>query len=472
MDCFSLLYFFCTMDLRQAESLLNLKEEVRIVLAGKPAYLLMNIKIRLTVMNFLEFAVWGAYLTSMGIFLAGAGFADKIGWFYATQGFVSLFMPAVIGIIADRWVPAQKLLGICHFLAAAFMAGAAWYGAQEVVNFTCLFTCYTLSVAFYMPTIALSNSVAYTGLRQQNLDTVKCFPPIRVFGTVGFIIAMWTTNFAHFAGSYTQWYFSAVLGVILGFYCFTLPNCPTSAANTRTLVDALGLKAFALFKEKKMATFFIFSMLLGMSLQITNGFAGPFISGFDSLAGYTGSWGARNATALVSLSQISETLCILLIPFFLKRYGIKKVMLMSMLAWVLRFGLLGVGNPSTALGILLLIASMIIYGVAFDFFNISGSLYVDQETDPSIRSSAQGVFMLMTNGFGAAIGSLAAQKVINCLVNVHLDPSKMINGVYPEGLSKLIMNGWSEAWFVFAGFSLVVAVLFAWLFKYKHVPQN
>lgn len=432
----------------------------------------MNIKIRLTVMNFLEFAVWGAYLTSMGIFLAGAGFADKIGWFYATQGFVSLFMPAVIGIVADRWIPAQKMLGLCHLLAAAFMAGAAWCGAQANINFTHLFTCYTLSVAFYMPTIALSNSVAYTGLRQQNLDTVKCFPPIRVFGTVGFIIAMWTTNFAHFASSYTQWYFSAVLGIILGLYCFTLPNCPTSTGNARTLAEALGLKAFALFKEKKMATFFIFSMLLGMSLQITNGFAGPFISGFDSLAGYTGSWGARNATALVSLSQISETLCILLIPFFLKRFGIKKVMLISMLAWVLRFGLLGLGNPATGFGILLLILSMIVYGVAFDFFNISGSLYVDQETDPSIRSSAQGVFMLMTNGFGAAIGSLAAQKVINVLVNTHLDPSKMIDGVYPATLSKAIMNGWSEAWFVFAGFSLVVAILFAWLFKYKHVAQN
>ena len=423
-------------------------------------------------MNFLEFAVWGAYLTSMGIFLAGAGFADKIGWFYATQGFVSLFMPAVIGIIADRWVPAQKMLGLCHLLAAAFMAGAAWCGAQANINFTNLFICYTLSVAFYMPTIALANSVAYTGLRQQNLDTVKCFPPIRVFGTVGFIIAMWTTNFAHFASSYTQWYFSAILGIILGLYCFTLPNCPTSTGKAKTLAEALGLKAFALFKEKKMATFFIFSMLLGMSLQITNGFAGPFISGFDSLAGYTGSWGARNATALVSLSQISETLCILLIPFFLKRFGIKKVMLISMLAWVLRFGLLGLGNPSTALGILLLIISMIVYGVAFDFFNISGSLYVDQETDPSIRSSAQGVFMLMTNGFGAAIGSLAAQKVINVLVNTHLDPSKMIDGIYPAALSKTIMNGWSEAWFVFAGFSLVVAILFAWLFKYKHVPQK
>ena len=431
----------------------------------------MNIKIRLTVMNFLEFAVWGAYLTSMGIFLAGAGFADKIGWFYATQGFVSLFMPAVIGIVADRWVPAQKMLGLCHLLAAAFLAGAAYFGAQTHISFAALFTCYTLSVAFYMPTLALSNSVAYTALRQQGLDTVKVFPPIRVFGTIGFICAMWTTNFAHFAQSYTQWYFSAFLGILLGFYCFTLPNCPTNGEKAKTLSEALGLKAFALFKEKKMAIFFVFSMLLGMSLQVTNGFAGPFITGFNSLAGYTGSWGANNATALVSLSQISETLCILLIPFFLKRYGIKKVMLISMLAWVLRFGFLGVGNPSTVMGIILLVASMIVYGVAFDFFNVSGSLYVDQETDPSIRSSAQGVFMLMTNGFGAAIGSLAAQKVINAFVNVHMDPSKMINGVYPEVISKQIMNGWTDAWFIFAGFSLVVAILFAFMFKYKHTPE-
>jgi len=432
----------------------------------------MNIKIRLTVMNFLQFAVWGAYLTSMGIFLAGAGLGDKIGWFYATQGFVSLFMPAVVGIVADRWIPAQKMLGLCHFLAAAFMAGAAYAGSQTNINFSVLFTCYTLSVAFYMPTLALSNSVAYTALRQQGLDTVKVFPPIRVFGTVGFICAMWTTNFAGFQNSYTQWYFSAVLGVILAVYALTLPACPTCQTAAKTLSEALGLKAFALFKQKKMAVFFIFSMLLGMSLQITNGFAGPFITGFNSLDGFTGSWGANNATALVSLSQISETLCILLIPFFLKRYGIKKVMLISMLAWVLRFGFLGVGNPSTAAGIVLLVASMIVYGVAFDFFNVSGSLYVDQETDPSIRSSAQGVFMLMTNGFGAAIGSLAAQKVINCLVNVHMDPSAMVNGVYPAEISRQIISGWSHSWFIFAGYSLVVAVLFAFMFKYKHDPAK
>ncbi len=422
-------------------------------------------------MNFLQFAVWGAYLTSMGTFLAGAGLAEHIGWFYAVQGFVSLFMPAVIGIVADRWVPAQKMLALCHLLAAVFMAGAAYFGAQNVIAFGCLFTCYTLSVAFYMPTLALSNSVAYTALRQQGLDTVKVFPPIRVFGTVGFICAMLTTNFAQFQGSYAQWYFSAVLGIILAVYCLTLPACPVAQGEAKTLADALGLKAFALFKEKRMAIFFIFSMLLGMSLQITNGFAGPFISGFNSLAGFTGSWGANNANALISLSQMSETLCILLIPFFLKRYGIKKVMLISMFAWVLRFGFLGLGNPSTALGIVLLVASMIVYGVAFDFFNISGSLFVDQETDPAIRSSAQGVFMLMTNGFGATIGSLAAQAVVTRLVFVHQNPALLVDGVYPQALSQTIMAGWSNAWFIFAGFAFVVGVLFAVCFKYKHEQQ-
>ncbi len=417
----------------------------------------MNIKIRLTVMNFLQFAVWGAYLTSMGTFLAGAGLAEKIGLFYAAQGFVSLFMPAIIGIVADRWIPAQKLLGICHLLAAAGMAGAAYFGSLPQVSFAAVFGLYTFSVAFYMPTIALSNSVAYTALRQGGFNTVSAFPPIRVFGTVGFICAMLTSNFTGFQNTYVQWYFSAVLGLILGVYCFTLPACPTC--------------------EKKMAIFFIFSMLLGMSLQITNAYANPFINGFNSLAGFAGSWGANNANALISLSQMSETLCILLIPFFLKRFGIKKVMLISMFAWVLRFGFFGIGNPSTASGIVLLILSMIVYGVAFDFFNVSGSLYVDKETDPVIRSSAQGVFMLMTNGFGAMIGTLGAQWVINKLVNVHINAYTAAHGflpageVYPAEISRSIMTGWSESWFVFAGFSLVVAVLFAMVFKYKHVPE-
>ena len=332
----------------------------------------MKMKLRLVIMLFLQYAVWGAYLTSMGAFLANVGQAQHIGLFYATQGFVSLFMPAVIGILADRWLPAQKMLGLCHMLAGFFMMCAAYFGSQSPVSFGSIYTFYLLSVALYMPTIALANSVSYTALHSVNLDPVQAFPPLRIWGTVGFICTMLVSNFTGFQNTYAQWYLSGALGLVLGLYSFTLPNCPVSqSGEKKSFAQALGLDAFKLFKQKKMAVFFIFSMLLGSCLQITNGYANPFINSYNSLEGLAGSWGASNANALISLSQLSETFCILLIPFFLKRYGIKKVMLISMFAWVLRFGLFGVGNPVTITGISMLVLSMIVYGVAFDFFNVS-----------------------------------------------------------------------------------------------------
>ncbi len=438
----------------------------------------MNMKFRLIVMNFLQYAVWGAYLTSMGAFLANVGQAQHIGLFYATQGFVSLFMPAVIGILADRWLPAQKMLGLCHLLAGFFMMGAAYFGSQTPVSFGYIYTFYLLSVALYMPTIALSNSVAYTALHKVNLDPVRAFPPIRIWGTVGFICTMLVSNFTGFQNTFAQWYLSGILGVVLGIYSFTLPECPVCKdGEKKSFSEALGLNAFKLFKEKKMAIFFIFSMLLGSCLQITNGYANPFIHSYNSLAGMAGSWGASNANALISLSQLSETFCILLIPFFLKRFGIKKVMLISMFAWVLRFGLFGVGNPVTFVGISLLVLSMIVYGVAFDFFNVSGSLFVEKETDVSIRSSAQGLFMLMTNGVGATIGMLGAQKIIDHFVNAPTNAYIAANGmlapgaVYPADVSQAIASGWSTSWFIFSAYALVVAIVFAFVFKYKHVPE-
>jgi nucleoside transporter len=413
-----------------------------------------SIKTRLGLLNFLEFAVWGAYLTSLGTYLAGHGLASNIGWFYAVQGIVSIFMPAIIGIVADRWVQAQKMLSICHVLAGLFMVGAGWYamGAGDAVQFAPLFTLYTLSVAFFMPTIGLSNSVAYSALNQAGLDTIKHFPPIRVFGTIGFIVAMLTTNFAGFQGTSAQMIFSGIVSFVLAAYALTMPACPTNKeGGKKSLVDALGLRAFTLFKDKRMATFFIFSMLLGVSLQITNGFANPFISSFAGIPEFADAWGARNANALISLSQMSETLCILLIPFFLKRYGIKVVMAIAMFAWVLRFGFFGVGDPGN--GVWLLILSMIVYGVAFDFFNVSGSLYVDQQTDASIRSSAQGLFMIMTNGIGATVGTLCAQKVVDRFVLSQ-----------PDGTLEQV-QGWSHAWLTFSAYALVVAVLFIFIFK-------
>ena len=429
-----------------------------------------NIRFRLIVMNFLQYAVWGAYLTSMGSYLGSIGQGTNIGIFYAVQGIVSLFMPAIVGIIADRWIQAQRMLGICHLLAALFAGMTALYGSGMFgePQFAPLFSIYTLSVAFYMPTIALSNSVAYTLLERAGLDTVKAFPPIRVLGTVGFICAMVGCSLAKLETTCWQFALSAVLGLLLGVYSFTLPQCPiVKGGGKKNFVEALGLKAFALFKQKKMAIFFIFSMLLGVSLQITNGYANPFIKDFGLATEYAGTFGVEYTGVLISLSQVSETLCILLIPFCLKKFGIKNVMLMAMFAWVLRFGLFGLGNPGV--GVWMFILSMIVYGVAFDFFNVSGSLYVNQETSSDIRSSAQGLFMIMTNGVGATIGTLGAQAVVNRFVPHYDVADKTTLSV--EQVSQML-DGWSHTWLIFAGYALVVTILFAIVFKYKHNPQE
>ncbi len=415
------------------------------------------LKIRLSLLNFLEFAVWGAYLTSLGNFLFNVGLGSNIGWFYAVQGIVSLFMPSLIGILADKYIQAQKMLSICHFIAAIFMASAAFYCTQvETIEFAWLFSLYSISVAFFMPTIGLNNSVAFNALSKAGMDTVKDFPPIRIFGTIGFICAMLFVNFvgpedAKFQTTYMQLFVSAGLSVIMAFYALTMPKCPVSTTpQSGNWIDKMGLRAFLLFKQKKMAVFFIFSMLLGVSLQITNGYANPYISFFKDLPEFADAWAAQNANALISISQISETLCILLIPFCLKKFGIKGVMLMSMFAWVFRFGLFGVGDPAG--GLWMFVLSCIVYGIAFDFFNVSGGLYVDQETPAEYRSSAQGLFMIMTNGFGATIGTLAAMAIVN-------------HNVSPDALPAAQLEGWRNSWLIFAAYALVVAVAFWIIFK-------
>jgi len=414
-----------------------------------------SLEIRLIVMNFLEFAVWGAYLTSMGTYLATHGMASNIGWFYSIQGVVSLFMPALMGIVADRWIPAQKCLSLCHALAGLFMcaAGIYAYSAGEV-HFATLFTLYTASVAFFMPTIALTNSVAFNALVKANMDTVKDFPPIRVFGTVGFIATMWCVDLLGFQATPWQFVVSGGLSLVLAVYALTLPPCEVKKVEGKVdLVEALGLKAFTLFQQKKMAMFFVFSMLLGMCLQVTNSYANPFITSFGSIQEFADTFGVKHANILISISQICEALCILAIPYFLKKFGIKNVMLIAMFAWVFRFGFFGAGNPGFP-GVLLFIASCVVYGFAFDFFNISGALYVDQETVPEQRSSAQGLFMMMTNGLGATIGTLSAQAIINKLVYA--------KNVTDAG-ALAVWDGWRTGWFIFAGFALVVAVSF-WIF--------
>lgn len=404
-----------------------------------------NIKYRLIVMNFLEFFVWGSWLISLGgymiVTLHFTGI--QVGLVYSTMGVASLFMPALLGIVADRWVNAERLLGLCHLTGAVLLV---W--ASTVTDYNTFYWIMLFNSMVYMPTIALNNTVSYIVLEKNKFDIVKIFPPIRVWGTVGFIIAMWAVDLAHWTLTRSQLYVSAGSALILGLYAFTIPACPPAGTGgKKSLSSALGLDAFVLFKRRKMLIFFLFAMFLGAALQITNLFGSTFLDDFKNT--YPDSFGVRHSNLLLSVSQISETLFILAIPFFLFRFGIKKVMLMSIFAWVFRFGLFGIGNPGDKL--ILLVLSMIVYGMAFDFFNISGSLFVENEAEINIRASAQGLFMLMTNGLGAFFGGILSGWVVD-----HFTTGGVRN--------------WQNIWFVFAGYALVLGLIFPLVFKYKHQP--
>ena len=412
----------------------------------------MNLKLRLTILSFLQFFVWGAWLITIGVYWFGTKHwgGQEFGKVFATLGIASLIMPALTGIIADRWMNAEKLYGILHILYGIILVFLPSISTPE--NF---FWIMLLAMMFYMPTISLSNSIAYYILKNNNYDVVKVFPPIRVWGTVGFIVAMWITNLTGNKDSGTQFYIAAVIAFVLGIYAFTLPKCPPQnliPANA-TLAEKLGLNAFSLFKDYKMALFFLFSMFLGAALQLTNMYGDTYLSDFGKIPEYAESFVVKRSTLIMSISQISETLFILAIPFFLKKYGIKNVMLLSMFAWVLRFGFFAYGGPE-GFGLGLIILSCIVYGMAFDFFNISGSLFVETTTDYKIRSSAQGLFMMMTNGFGAIGGSLISGWLIQKYFTL-------------ENGDKM----WQEIWLVFAVYALVITILFAFMFKHKHDPE-
>ena len=409
----------------------------------------MSIKLRLTFMSFLQFFVWGAWLITIGTYcINGKGWSfPQFGAIFSTLAIASMIMPALVGIVADKWMNAERLYGLLHILY-----GIVLFMVPGVDDPAVLFYYILAAMLCYMPTISLSNAVAYTILKNNQYNVVKVFPPIRVWGTIGFIVAMWVTNLTGSKANGNQFYIAAVLAIILGLYSFTLPKCPPqkTIAKDASLIEQLGLNAFKLFGTYKMALFFIFSLLLGGALQLTNMYGDAYVDSFKEIPMYADSLVVKYSTIVISISQISETLFILAIPFFLKRYGIKKVMLISLFAWVLRFGLFSFGNPAD--GLWMIILSNIVYGMAFDFFNISGSLFVETTTDSKIRSSAQGLFMLMTNGLGAIIGGLFAGKVV-------------------DHFSDAAGNkDWPSIWFVFAAYALVIAVTFALIFKYKHKP--
>jgi MFS transporter, NHS family, xanthosine permease len=413
----------------------------------------MNIKTRLTILSFFQFFVWGAWLLTIGTYCLNAkGWTfPQFGAIFSTLALSSLFMPALTGIIADKWVNAEKLYGVLHILYGGFL----FYVTQVNDPDTLYYVIFGAMIC-YMPTISLSNSIAYTILKREGFDVVKSFPPIRVWGTIGFIIATWATNLSGSQTNSNQFIIGGVAAILLGIYAFTLPKCPPpkTIAKDAGIIEQLGLKAFSLFGNYKMALFFIFSMMLGAALQLTNMYGDSFLYGFGEVPKYKDSFLVEYSTVILSISQISETVFILTIPFFLRKFGIKKVMLFSMIAWVLRFGLFAYGDPTLA-GTSLIILSCIVYGMAFDFFNISGSLFVETTTDSSIRSSAQGLFMMMTNGVGAYLGS----KISSWMIAKYY--------INPDGTSN-----WQGIWLTFAAYALVVAILFTVLFRHKHDPQK
>ena len=448
----------------------------------------MNVKFRLTIMSFFQFFVWGAWLITVANYWFGTKNWDgaQFGAIFSTMGIASIFMPTLCGIIADRWINAEKLYGILHILG-----GLTLFYVPQIANPTDFFWVILVAMIFYMPTIALSNSVAYNAIKNGGLDVVKDFPPIRVWGTVGFIVAMWITNLTGNKASENQFYIAAIAAITLGIYSFTLPKCTPEGktVESKSFIDLIGLSSFKLFANYKLALFFLFSMFLGAALQLTNAYGDVYLDDFKRLPEYADSLVVKYSTLIMSISQISETLFILAIPFFLKRFGIKQVMLFSMVAWVLRFGLFAYGNPGD--GLWMIIVSCIVYGMAFDFFNISGSLFVETSTDSKIRSSAQGLFMMMTNGFGAIFGSITSGYIIEkyftdkyynlneflTKFNLTIDDKWVVSLLKDKIVTNNVLNKpigiiqWEPVWLTFAIYALVITVAFALFFKHKHNPE-
>jgi len=411
----------------------------------------MNIKFRLILMNFMQYFVWGAWLLTIGAYWfqnkhwSGAQF----GAIFSTMGISAIFMPALTGIIADRYINAEKLYGVMHILGSLTL-----FSLPLVTNPTTFFWVILLNMVFYMPTLSLSITVAYSALKRANIDVVKEYPPIRIYGTIGFIAALWTVSITHSETTSNQFYIASAVALILGLFAFTLPKCPPLFKKTgdKSFVNMLGLNAFSLFKTPRFAIFFAFSLLLGAALQLTNAYGDTFLHDFNNMPAYKDSLAMKYPAIIMSISQVSETLFILAIPFVLRKFGIKYVMLISMLAWVLRFGLFAFGDPAG--GLWMIVLSCIVYGMAFDFFNISGSLFVETQIGPEIRASAQGLFMMMVNGFGAFFGSILSGFLIDKFFTL-ADHSK----------------NWHGIWLSFAGYALVIAIIFPFVFRYKHTPE-
>lgn len=402
----------------------------------------MSVRRRLTIAQFGQFFVWGCWLVTLGAYaLTTVGLSGpQVGVLYSMLGLSSLVTPGLVGLAADRWLSPERLYASLHAVAGLALLGASL--AEDVIG---LFVAMAVVALAYMPTISLGYAVSYALLEGADEDVVAVFPRIRVWGTVGFIVAMWTVSLSGWELSSAQLVLGGTVELCLAGYLLTLAHRPPAGIRREgTVWSALGLDAFRFFRSRQLAVFFAFAFALGVLLALSGNWVDVFLHDFGTQPTYADALAVRYPAMLISLSQVSEVVFILLIPFFLGRLGIRFVMLLAMTAWVVRFALLGFGDPGA--GLWLLLGAMIAYGCAFDFFNIAGSLYVETQVAGESRASAQGLFMMMVNGFGAVAGSL-------------------IGGFLFDVFTTDDVTDWGGFWLTCMGCAAILMVLFVALFR-------
>ncbi len=434
-------------------------------------------KTRLSILYILQFGVWGCYLTCFGQFLGAGGLGADIAWFYAAIGLVSILTPPLLGRLADRTGRPELLLGLCHLAAACVMLVLWRYGmTHPKLEFGVFYPLYLVFLALYMPTMALANTSTFGLLTQHGHNTVTAFPTIRIWGTVGFVGAMWFVNSAYwhdgalgfafsdandaghlrFQYNAMQLLCSGIVGLAAAAYSFSLPRLKPADKTTAKAPSAMSLPAAlrAMFSRRDIAIFLCFVVFTGVCLQISNGFATPFITHFMGIPEYAHSLASGNATMLFSLSQIAEAVCILLVGISLKWRGIRYVYAIGLLAWALRFLLFGTGNPGD--GLWMLVGSMLVYGIAFNFITIAGHLHIQQVAPEGTKGFAQGLMMFMSNGLGATFGTIAAGAIVNHWC--HWQPVAIAD---TGTTMRLFMGDWQWPWLIFAAYTL--AILLLWL---------
>ncbi|HJC68947.1 MAG TPA: nucleoside permease [Candidatus Brachybacterium intestinipullorum] len=403
------------------------------------------IRLRLSTMMFLEFFVWGAWFVTLGTYLAadlGAS-GSQIALAFLTQSLGAILAPFIVGLIADRFFAAQRILGVLHLFSAVMLFLA---GRQQ--EFGAFFVFALLAMISFMPTLALANSISFRRLDSPE----RQFPAIRVFGTIGWIIAGLLIGWLGWeaGGALGNTFVMAAIGSgLLGVYAFTLPHTPPEPTGDRVTVrDVLGLDALALLKSRSYLVFFLASILICIPLA--------FYYNFTNL--YLNEIGVRSAAAVQSLGQVSEALFLLIMPLMLKKLGIKRTLLIGMLAWALRYALFAFGDAGSLLW--LVIIGLVLHGVCYDFFFVAGQIYTDRFAPKHVRSAAQGLISLATYGVGLLIGSLISGPIVDAFLAA-------------DGTHQ-----WRAIWLIPAALAVGVALFFAALFREREtaaaaeVPQS